>query len=239
MIQMKKDSKMNLTFKNIIRIWREEELKDVPTEHPDKTPDCLPFARIMEFVRGIIEPSDKEKQHIETCPYCQKVEDMFRRKLNEKPEEEIEEIQEKRGKIYLIDMSFEISRSFTKEFYPEQMKAFEEYESFFSSDLPPYQLSEISDRFGPTEIIDEVIVPIIVGVISSFLFALSKPKFWWFRSKRKEDKKQIDFKQLIKWIRKNPKRSERIKMKVVNKTNHPELAEEVIAFTLDYLNRFA
>lgn len=81
---------MNDKFENILRTWAEEEIKSAPDEHSQKTSSCLSFVRFDKYFSGTIELSKEEKQHIETCPYCQKVEVMFRRKIEEESEEEFD-----------------------------------------------------------------------------------------------------------------------------------------------------
>ena len=74
-------------FEDLLRAWAEEEVRSAPEEHSQKTPSCLSFGRFDGYVGGTIELSVEEEQHIQTCPYCQKVEAMFRKEVEEELEE--------------------------------------------------------------------------------------------------------------------------------------------------------
>ena len=72
---------MKLTFRDIMRIWREAGLKVTPKEHSEKTPSCLLFARFRDIVEGSDELTAEERLHLESCSYCQRILSVFRERM--------------------------------------------------------------------------------------------------------------------------------------------------------------
>ena len=54
----------------MIKTAMDEDMGPVPTQHRHKTPECLSFGRFEQYHLNPKLLTDKEKKHIETCPYC-------------------------------------------------------------------------------------------------------------------------------------------------------------------------
>jgi hypothetical protein len=132
------------------------------------------------------------------------------------------------------ELSVEIGRAFVRDHYAEQLDAFDEYVRIVSSDLRDGAPADTSDRFGPLEALGGVIGPIVLGIVSNWLYDLLKRRL--SREKAGVDR-DIPRDALVQLVQESRQSLQETEAKLEARTGRPTLVKEVVGYCVAYVER--
>jgi hypothetical protein len=128
------------------------------------------------------------------------------------------------------DVAYLLAKKYISEFHPDQLENLDEANVLINSNinisLPPIQ----SDRFAPPEIISSIIAPIVLGIISAWLYDLIKNNL-----SKKEEKTKIELIEIHQILKSNQKLLKKIEKRLSKQTQNPDLVRNVLEHCIDYL----
>lgn len=116
------------------------------------------------------------------------------------------------------ELNNRIIREFINKKYPAQTKELEEYFHIINSNVKKQKLSNVSDRFGPSELVGNIAIPVVINIVSNFLYDIFK--------------KNINKNNYLRYNKIKIKNIRKLLNKLKKISNDEKLINELIDFTL-------
>ena len=124
------------------------------------------------------------------------------------------------------DLVINIAEAYIQERYPGQLETLRECAKIWRADAPVGVGGPTGHRFGPPEVIGGVVAPIVLGIVSNFVYEVLKARW-------RGDRNRVEISEVMIIVR-NEKIVSKIRKKMRQSSNEKTI-DEVIEYSISYL----